>query len=138
MRVVTKHAMAAVAIGLCTAAVVSAAHGESEIASQRGELRETCIEQGGVFRRMLVYNDKGVKWGETLSCSTGTGTISCRSGICRIGAPSGPDGVTMAPGDTTGTGRTKPFPAETHAFSAALSGLNANRGPTNSTSAATR
>ena len=112
MSFVTKHAMAAVAIGLC-AAFANAAHAENQFASQRIELREACLEQGGVFRRMWAYNDQGVRWGETLSCATKTGTITCRGGVCRTGTMSRPNG-------------TKTFPAETHAFSAMLSALNAN------------
>ena len=138
MQGVTIPAMAAIALGLSWGFVASPANAGSEIASQRDGLREVCTRQGGLFERSWAYNDQGMKWGEILSCSTSTGTIICRSGVCRVGARSRSNGATMAAGDATGIGGTAPFPAEMHAFSAALSGLNARQSPTTLKPGATR
>ena len=117
--------VAPVLIGMCWAGVQGSVAAEYDTASWR----EACTVHGGLFEQTWAYNDQGMKWGEILSCSVDAGTITCRSGICRIGRGSRPGDVMATTDGRVGFGVEKQFPAETQAFSAALLRLSEMQSP---------
>lgn len=123
MKVHANHALAVVLIALCWAVVSSAVHAESNTALRHAELRKACTEQGGRFELSWIYNDQGVQWGKVLSCSTGTGYITCQGNVCRGGRWVLSDGVTAVEAGPDGDSVVR-FPAEPAAFSAALAALS--------------
>ena len=112
--------LAAALVGIFGAMVPAAVHAENFTALQYIALQEACTEGGGRFESSWVYNDRGVRWGRVLSCSTSAGYSTCQDGICRGDRW---NGAVMVQDRRHGNGGAMEFLAEPVAFAAALSVL---------------
>lgn len=118
------QALVAVVMGVSGAVTAGTAHADTETAPGHAALQQACSEGGGRFELSWAYDDRGVRWGRVVSCSTDVGYITCQDNICRSGRrdlSTDMDMVDRRPDRGDGVMR---FPAEPVAFSAALSALS--------------
>ena len=106
--------LAAVLIGLGFTLVSGVAYSDGNSAIRISDMRHVCTKHGGRFAQSWLYNDRGAKWGEVLSCATPWGSITCQKNICRSQRRVHCGAV---------DGRAKQFPARPGAIAEALIAL---------------
>ncbi len=122
MDVRRSQALVAAMIGLAWALAPGSSQAESITPELQSEVRQICAEHGGRFEEYWRYNDQGMQWGHVMSCSTGTGFVTCQDRACRSGHWVQPDGGT-ADNEAGGNDATAQFPTDPATIARALVAL---------------
>lgn len=118
--------LAAVLMGIGWTLGSGAAYSDNSTAVRQADMRKVCIEHGGRFERSWLYNDRGVQWGEVLSCATRAGSVTCKENVCRSRRSVRTGGATVPADRRNHNVGAVGFPAEPIALAEALSALAAN------------